>query len=85
LQRLAALVPPPRVQLKRVFGIDIEACARCDEALAILASIEEPQVIAKILAQPEKTAPDQHPAEPPLGARAPPTQARLIGCAPESR
>jgi len=36
-------------------------------------------------AQLEKTAPDQHPPELPLGARAPPTQARLIRCAPESR
>jgi len=65
-------------RLKRVFGIDIEACTRCGGKLAILASIEEPAVIAKILAQLEKTAPDRHPPELPLNARAPPTQARLI-------
>ena len=33
----------------------------------------------------QRTAPNQHQPELPLGARAPPTQARLIGCAPESR
>ncbi|MBK9251784.1 MAG: transposase [Proteobacteria bacterium] len=37
-------------RLKRVFGIDIEACARCGGKLKVIASIEEPQVIAKILA-----------------------------------
>ena len=46
--------------------------------LKVIASIEEPEAIAKILAHLEKTAPDQHQPELPLGARAPPTQARLI-------
>jgi hypothetical protein len=32
----------------------------------------------KILAHLEKTAPDQHQAELPLGARAPPSQSRLL-------
>jgi Putative transposase len=36
-------------RLKRVFGIMIEDCARCGGKLAILASIEEPEAIAKIL------------------------------------
>ena len=36
--------------------------------LPVIASIEEPQVIAKILAHLEKAVPDQHPAELPLGA-----------------
>jgi len=44
----------------------------------VIASIEEPEVIAKIFAHLEKSAPDQHPAELPLGARAPPPQARLL-------
>jgi hypothetical protein len=44
----------------------------------VIASIEEPQVIARILAHRQKTAPDPGQAELPLGARAPPTQARLI-------
>jgi Putative transposase len=65
-------------RLKRVFGIDIESCARCGGKLKIIASIEEPAVIAKILAHLEKTAPDPHQAELPLGARAPPTQANLL-------
>ncbi len=65
-------------RLKRVFGIDIEACARCGGKLKVIASIEEPEVIAKILAHLERTAPDQYQAELPLGARAPPVQTRLL-------
>ena len=65
-------------RLKRVFGIDIEACTRCGGKLAIIGTIEEPEVIAKILPRLEKTAPVQHPPELPLGARAPPRKARLI-------
>jgi len=65
-------------RLKRVFGIEIESCARCGGKLAIIASVEERGVIAKILAHLEKTAPDRFQAEPPLGARAPPSQARLF-------
>ena len=64
-------------RLKRVFGIEIEACARCGGKLKVIASIEAPEVIAKILAHLEKTAPDQSPPEQPLGARAPPSPARL--------
>ena len=62
----------------RVFGIDIEACARCGGKLKVIASIEEPAVVAKILAHLEKAASDRHQTELPLGARAPPVQARLI-------
>mgnify|MGYP000881667724 CR=1 FL=1 len=65
-------------RLKRVFGIDIEACARCGGKLKVIASIEEPAVVAKILAHLEKAASDRHQTELPLGARAPPVQARLI-------
>ena len=36
--------------LKRVFAIDITACLQCGGALTILAAIEEPAVIVKILA-----------------------------------
>lgn len=56
-------------RLKRVFGVDIEACARCGGKLA---------VIAKILAHMERTAPDPHQSELPLGARAPPAQSSLL-------
>jgi len=65
-------------RLKRVFGIDIEACVRCGGKLKVIASIEEPEVIAKILAHLERAAPEQHQAELPLGARAPPVQSRLL-------
>jgi hypothetical protein len=65
-------------RLKRVFGVEIEACARCGGKLKIIASIEEPALMAKILAHLERTAPDQDQAELPLGARAPPVQSRLL-------
>jgi hypothetical protein len=48
------------------FGIDIEACARCGGKLAIVASIEEPEVIAKILAHLQHIAPEQYQPELPL-------------------
>ncbi len=67
-----------RVRAKRVFGVEINTCARCGGKRKVIASIEEPEVIAKILAQLEKTAPDHDQPELPLEARAPPTQARLI-------
>jgi hypothetical protein len=35
--------------LKRVFGIDIEICPHCQGKLTIIAVIEEPAIIAKIL------------------------------------
>lgn len=67
-------------RLKRVFGIEIEDCGRCGGRLKVIASIEEPEVIAKILAHLEKAAPDQYQPELPLGARAPPVplQASLL-------
>jgi hypothetical protein len=37
-------------RLKRVFGIDIQTCPACGGALRIIASIEDPVVIEKILA-----------------------------------
>jgi len=49
-------------RLKRVFGIEIDLCASCGGKLKVIASIEEPQQAAEL----------------PLGARAPPRQARLI-------
>jgi len=65
-------------RLKRVFGVDIEACARCGGKLQVIASIEEPEVIAKILGHLERMVPQQHQAELPLGARAPPEQVSLL-------
>jgi hypothetical protein len=39
-------------RLKRVFGIEIEQCVRCGGRLKVIASIEEPELIERILAQP---------------------------------
>jgi hypothetical protein len=41
-------------RLKRVFGIDIETCAACGGAVRIIACIEDPVVIQKILAHLKK-------------------------------
>ena len=65
-------------RLKRVFGIELESCTRCGGKLEVIARIEEPQIIAKILAHLERAAPQQCPTELPLGARAPPVQSRLL-------
>ena len=37
-------------RLKRVFNIDIETCSKCGGEVRIIASIEDPEVIRKILA-----------------------------------
>ncbi len=37
-------------RLKRVFQIDIELCPHCAGTLRVIASIEDPKVIARILA-----------------------------------
>lgn len=58
-------------RLKRVFGIEIDTCTRCGGALKIVASIEEPELIAKILAHLERRATEPQQIELPLGARAP--------------
>ena len=50
----------------------------CGGKLAIVASIEEPEVIAKILAHLQHIAPEQYQPELPLGARAPPQQSSLL-------
>ena len=59
-------------RLKRVFGIEIDTCQRCGGTLRIIASIEQPAVIAEILAHLERTAPQPTKPGLPLGARAPP-------------
>jgi hypothetical protein len=62
--------------LKRVFGIEIDTCRRCGGNLRIIASIEPPQVIAKILSHLERTVPP--PPERSLWARAPPVQSTRL-------
>ena len=58
-------------RLKRVFGIEIEQCARCGGRLKVIASIEEPELIERILAhRRERGEEDATTAS--LGARAPP-------------
>ena len=43
-------------RLKRVFNIDIDTCSECGGDVRIIASIEDPVVIQKILAQLDNTA-----------------------------
>jgi len=63
-------------RLKRVFGIDIETCPACGGAMRIIACIEDPDVIEKILAHLDaKVAEPDAPRRPPC--RAPP-QRRLF-------
>jgi hypothetical protein len=65
--------------LKRVFGVELERCAGCGGRLRIVASIEEPAAIARILSHLERTAPEQYAERPlPPGARGPPTQDGLV-------
>jgi hypothetical protein len=56
-------------RLKRVFGIDIETCPACGGAVRIVACIEDPVVIEKILAHLDAKAPE------PAATRWPPCRA----------
>ena len=64
-------------RLKRVFGIDIKTCPACGGAVRIIACIEDPKVIAKILSHLDAKAPEPGSSRLPP-CRAPP-QARLFG------
>jgi len=44
-------------RLKRVFGIDIETCPACGGTVGIVACIEDPDVIEKILGHLEEKLP----------------------------
>jgi hypothetical protein len=61
-----------------VFGIETDSCARCAGKLKIIASIEEPELIAKIPSHLQRTVPEQNQSELPLGARAPPAESGLL-------
>lgn len=56
-------------RLKRVFAIDIEVCRRCGGRLRVIASIEDPAVIERILEHLGRDAESVDPAHP---SRAPP-------------
>lgn len=49
-------------RLKRVFNIDIETCNHCGGAVKIIADIEDPAVIEKILTPLNKKAAGAKPA-----------------------
>ena len=66
-ERRAAMTWAQR--LKRVFGIDIETCPACGGAVRIIACIEDPVVIEKILAHLDAKAPE------PEATRRPPCRA----------
>jgi hypothetical protein len=59
----------------RVFGIDIEQCARCGGRLKVIASIEDPELISTILTHRRERGEDVPTSS--LAARAPP-QGRLF-------
>jgi len=62
-------------RLKRVFRIDIETCERCGGRVKVIASIEDPAVIGRMLAH--LARPASPPVTVPRQARAPPLQAVL--------
>jgi hypothetical protein len=86
-QRAAAGADPPAAprhvamswarRLQRVFGIEIEACARCGGNLGIIASLEEPEVIARILVHRDRPCGTPQPELAPQAARAPPVESAL--------
>jgi hypothetical protein len=59
-----------------VFAIEIEQCVRCGGRLKVIASIEEPEVIERILAH-RRELEEEAALTASLGARAPP-QASLF-------
>jgi len=62
-------------RLKRVFAIDIETCRQCGGRLRVIASIEQPPVIARILGHLGRSTTAVDPTHP---SRAPPGHTRLI-------
>ena len=63
-------------RLKRVFKLDLESCEGCGGQVRVIACIEDPGVIAKILAHRERQPPSVS-TVPPLPARGPPRQGLL--------
>ena len=65
-------------RLKRVFAIDIETCRQCGGHLRVIASIEQPAVIERILDPLGHTAEPVDPAHSSHPSRAPPQGDRLV-------
>jgi hypothetical protein len=71
-------------RLKRVFAIDIETCRRCGGRLRVIASIEDPEIIQRILEHLGRDGGSVDPAHPERAkrrrhqSRAPPEIDRLI-------
>jgi prevent-host-death family protein len=64
-------------RLKRVFAIEIETCRRCGGRLTVIASIEDPALIERILAHLEQRLTTEQPRSP-FASRAPPSQSPLF-------
>jgi hypothetical protein len=64
-------------RLKRVFAIEIDTCVRCQGRLGVIASLEQPEVIARILAHRERSLEMAEPKHGSKAARAPPRQGLL--------
>jgi ribosomal protein S27E len=73
LRRHAAMTWMQR--LKRVFAIEIERCRRCGGRLEVIASIEAPALIERILVHVQRPAQEEEPR--PFAARAPPQPSLL--------
>jgi len=58
-----------------VFGIDLETCRQCGGRLRVIASIEQPALIERILGHLGRAAGAVDPGHP---SRAPPGRSRLI-------
>lgn len=64
-------------RLKRVFGIEIDTCARCHGRLRVMASIEDPEVITRMLVHLDRASGTPEAELAPRAARAPPRQSTL--------
>ena len=73
-ERRAAMTWAQR--LKRVFGIDIETCRECGGAMKVIACIEDPVVIEKILTHLDAKASESEVSRRPP-CRAPPQRGLL--------
>ena len=62
---------------KRVFGIEIETCVRFGGMPSIIASIEQPALIERILAHLKRQGEYEQPRLP-FASRAPPSQSPLF-------